>query len=172
MKYGMRYNSQLLPGYHSRSIDSWGYYSRSSVSDGNGPYYQVDEDAMQAEILDTLVYPTGGETRFYYEAHRYGKVVSQYPFLLTPETGLAGGLRLKRIVDVSEGKEYPREYHYETTEGTSSGVLASKPRYYAEGTLSLGVNGLHGWVAPLVYVNIDNVEWEAPFILSGERMLN
>lgn len=171
-KYGMRYNSQSLPDYHSRSTDPWGFFSQSSILDGNGPYYQVGENAMKAEILEALEYPTGGETRFYYEAHRYGQVVSQYPFLLTPEAGTAGGLRLKKLVDVSDGKEYPREYRYLTDEGASSGILAAKPRYYAEGTLSLGFDGLHDWVAPLVYVNIDSVKCEAPFILSGERMLN
>ena len=171
-RYGMKYNTLPLPDYHSRHLDSWGYYSQSTILDGDGPYYQADENAMKAEILESLQYPTGGKTQFEYEAHRYGRIARQYPFELESSSGMVGGLRIKRMKDITDNEEIVREYLYQDGSGESSGILADKPRFEADGTLSLGMSGYHGWAAPLVYVNIDSVTWAAPYHLSGERMLN
>ena len=142
-RYGMKYNTLPLPDYHSRQLDSWGYYSQSTILDGDGPYYQADENAMKAEILESLQYPTGGKTQFEYEAHRYGRIARQYPFELESSSGMVGGLRIKRMKDITDNEEIVREYLYQDGNGESSGILADKPRFEADGTLSLGMSGYH-----------------------------
>ena len=170
-QYGMRYNNLKLPDYHSRNTDMWGYYSQHLNHDETGTYYQVDTIAMKAEILEALEYPTGGETRFEYEAHRYGKVVRQYPFLLEDETGIAGGLRIKRIIDKTDEKEEVRYFRYVNEEGGSSGVLAVKPLFTAEGNVNFTDWDYKGWIDG-VWFHIRQNLGTKEYSLSGERLLN
>lgn len=134
-KYEMTYNSLLLPGYHSRKTDMWGYYSQIQAMDETGYYHPVDTVSVLAEILEVLRYPTGGETRFDYEVHHYGKMANQYPFSLTTVNGISGGLRIKKITDVINESENAREYHYVNEDGGSSGISAIKPRFVADGEM-------------------------------------
>lgn len=66
-----------------------------------------DEEAMQAGILTSVTYPTGGRTEFSYEAHRY-----------IDDDGaprMAGGLRIRQIRDMAgDGRVMYRNFRYST----------------------------------------------------------
>ncbi len=81
--YHFTYVNQSLPPKDSKSIDHWGYYNgannttllpavnidglnRNSIADRetNGNY-------SQADMIKTIVYPTGGRTSFDFEANTY-----------------------------------------------------------------------------------------------------
>lgn len=92
--YSFTYNG-APPPRDTRSVDRWGYYNakdnatlvptvRTDVTVNNFPSASQtvtltipggdrspDEEAMQAGILTSVTYPTGGRTEFSYEAHRY-----------------------------------------------------------------------------------------------------
>ncbi|MBQ6175584.1 MAG: RHS repeat protein [Bacteroidales bacterium] len=141
-RYSFTYNSLKLPAYNSKQTDMWGYYSRNTERDETEKYYLTDEQSMQAEMLTSIQYPTGGSTYFEYEAHRYGKVAGQYPFTLVQESGQAGGLRIHRMTDVANGKTEVREFEYKDILGGSSGILAGKPIFRSEGATRFRSYGL------------------------------
>lgn len=141
-RYTFTYNSLKLPAYNSKQADMWGYYSRDTERDETEKYYLTDEQSMQAEMLTSIQYPTGGSTYFEYEAHRYGKVAGQYPFTLVQESGQAGGLRIHRMTDVANGKTEAREFEYKDILGGSSGILAGKPIFRSEGATRFRSYGL------------------------------
>ena len=128
--YSFSYKGDCPPR-NTRSIDKWGYYNgkdnstlvptvTTNLSVNNYPYWgecvtvtipggdrSPDEEAMQAGILTSVTYPTGGRTEFSYEAHRYiddsGK------------SRMAGGLRIKQIRDVAgDGRIIYRNFRYST----------------------------------------------------------
>ena len=62
---------------------------------------------MQAGILTSVTYPTGGRTEFSYEAHRY---IDDHG-----TSHMAGGLRIRQIRDVeSNGNVLYRNFRYST----------------------------------------------------------
>ena len=70
-----------------------------------------DEEAMQAGILTSVTYPTGGRTEFSYEAHRYIDDDG------TPR--MAGGLRIRQIRDIAgDGRVMYRNFRYSTYPST------------------------------------------------------
>ena len=103
-KYAFEYDSRQLPPVKTTAQDYWGYYngrlSNSSLipastfnMDGRtwslgGADRNADADAMKAGILNKIIYPTGGYTRFYYESNRYSEGSS---------TIIGGGLRIAKI---------------------------------------------------------------------------
>ena len=138
--YQMAYNATALPPYNARKSDIWGYYGRST------PYaitpfatltkrrMQVDTLLTQAEMLTSIVYPTGGRTEFTYESNRFSKVATQFPFEVVDSTGLSGGLRIKRITDYpADGQPEIRNFTYTSSSGTSSGILSGIPECFASG---------------------------------------
>lgn len=139
--YSMTYNTLKLPGYNSKQVDSWGYYNGitlgQTVADTvriNELKQQVDTVLMKAEILTRLTYPTGGYTEFEYEAHQYGKIASRFPFSLENSSGLAGGLRIRKLIDVEGEHEEVRRFNY-TDGGQSSGILSGIPLFRTEGKI-------------------------------------
>ncbi|GHT74125.1 hypothetical protein AGMMS50262_06480 [Bacteroidia bacterium] len=140
--YQFKYNSRYLPDYNSKQTDHWGFYngkSYESISFSNMITRRTpDTTKMKAETLEEIIYPTGGSTLFEYEAHTYSQVATQYtdlanPFSLIAESGIAGGLRVHRIISRpnaanSEG-QIVKEYAYVNTNGSSSGILSGKPIY-------------------------------------------
>ena len=173
-KYEMLYNALSLPEYHSRKTDIWGFYSQIQTKDETGYYHPVDSISARAEMLEVLRYPTGGETRFDYELHHYGQVANQYPFMLITENGTAGGLRIRKITDVSDGKESSRSFRYITESGSSSGISAIKTRCTAKGRVALYpfdpiiIQGS----ATLSFNNTPPGPNEVFYEFSGERPLN
>jgi YD repeat-containing protein len=136
-----------------------------------GRYYQVDSAACQAEILKILRYPTGGETHFEYEIHHYGQVAGQYPFSLFEEIGVAGGLRIRKITDYSGDTVNERRFRYVDIGGASSGISAVKPRYDAEGSVTVGLEPQYIQESLSLFYYPD-FSITLPYTFSGERRLN
>lgn len=143
--YKFQYNPRLLPAYGQMMTDNWGYYNGKSYNPGN-PYWnfehlyeyrQPDSTYVKAEILEKITYPTGGEARFEYELHTFSKAATQYPFEIKTESGVAGGVRIKRIVYSDPDNQLTKktkEFLYQNENGTSSGILSVIPQYTASGS--------------------------------------
>ena len=154
--YGMEYfhESGSYPYQGCCAIDHWGFYNSSNASSRADilPSVSLDKDYVETVkgssrnpdpqkslfgMLRTLKYPTGGHTRYEYEAHDYSRIVvrnslTRGHFRLDDLQGkvVAGGLRLKEVVDsASTGVVSRRLYEYETETGMSSGIMMNFPRY-------------------------------------------
>ena len=91
-----------------------------------------------AEMLNKIIYPTGGYTTFEYELHQYSSTFETWPFRVENNSGGnldAGGVRIKRIenYDHTDKLLNTKSFHYvkDYLQGgtVSSGVLAYKPTY-------------------------------------------
>lgn len=159
----------LYPYHGSCSIDHWGFYNKWGIQD---PKLQYDPnnlmptytyDSLYNEILKTsqrepvfsgalmgmlqeIVYPTKGFSRFEYEEHDYSMKVGRNlnaecnPVLIrcneggyyygTQHTYPAGGVRIKKITDYSSRLDsIYRRFYYDTPDGKSSGIALHYPRY-------------------------------------------
>lgn len=151
--YGL--SSHTFPPHAIYGMDHWGYFNGKIMLSASGFIPQTkyetalketiiglernpDEESSMLGMLTCIKYPTGGHTKYEYEGHRYSKKYSDiHSFtefsILSPigaKGELAGGVRIKRITDYSEGKEcMQREFLYENPDSTSSGILLSMPRY-------------------------------------------
>ena len=141
-RYGFSYNTVSLPAYNSRKTDIWGYYNNIDYSSELGSFgHTLDETRvpseqyMVAEMLTSISYPTGGRTDFEYEAHRYSKKATVFPFAVNTVAtdGIAGGLRIKKITDYSDGQIVRQRTFEYTEDGRSSGVLNSLATNYVTG---------------------------------------
>jgi hypothetical protein len=115
-RYSMTYDDTPMPPRFTRDIDYWGYYNaqptfllvkQAAIKARNGedyPYPNIEETitigggnresnpyAMQAGILKSITYPTGGTTHFAYEGNKY--------YDKTGVVKYAGGLRISSIRD-------------------------------------------------------------------------
>ena len=155
--YSFTYNG-APPPRDTRSVDRWGYYNakdnatlvptvRTDVTVNNFPSASQtvtltipggdrspDEEAMQAGILTSVTYPTGGRTEFSYEAHRYIDDDG------TPR--MAGGLRIRQIRDIAgDGRVMYRNFRYSTYPSTVNGggvrTVIPQESYYPPDTTSL-----------------------------------
>lgn len=78
--YQLKYNSQLLPHRFSYARDWWGYYNGQINNQGLTPSIDlvleeqnkrnVNLESTKAGILEEIVYPTGGKTRFTFENNK------------------------------------------------------------------------------------------------------
>jgi len=141
-KYVFKYNTTSLPVYNAKRSDNWGYYNDKSYDNtAYSALYQYrtpDLAKMKAETLEEIIYPTGGSTKFEYEAHTYSKIATLYSdpqnlFGLKNENGTAGGLRIRKIISrpngASSAGEVVKEYFYTNLDNTSSGILSGIPVY-------------------------------------------
>jgi len=142
-KFEYRKNTNF-PDYMSYKTDHWGYYNGTSTkqyhtADGvknTTAIYSAKEtnpNLVQNGLLETIIYPTKGKTVFKYERHDYSKILADNGQSVYNESGLAGGVRIKQIsnYDNNGGLTRQRNFYYsETKNGTSSGQLAAKPKYY------------------------------------------
>jgi len=132
-----------LPPYLSKKVDHWGYFKEFeytkflSVASGAGHYAtrQPDNDFMKKGSLIEITYPTGGKSVLEYEPHTYAKIVKDDRSGLNNETGIASGIRIKKITNfngskVTSTKEYKYVTNYQTGGTGSSGILNAKPKYY------------------------------------------
>ncbi len=142
--YKFQYNPQRLPDYSTTLTDNWGYYNGKNYNTQSwsvpfGSLYairQPDSTYVKAEILEKMIYPTGGEAQFQYELHSYSKIATQYPFEIKEENGLAGGVRIKKIIYSDNGNPQTtktQEFLYQNEDGTSSGILSVVPCYAVGG---------------------------------------
>jgi YD repeat-containing protein len=153
-KHSFTYNAQYLPDYIKIYTDHWGFNNNNSnqlptsgpAGIPTGVFTAREPDntgaLTQAEILTEIIYPTGGKTQFIYEQNKYSSVVKRdLGVSAVTENGYAGGVRLKKMINIDNfGVEQFKEYFYVTgyTGATdpstlpSSGVLDTKPIYYYE----------------------------------------
>ncbi len=171
--YAFSYNSHSLPAFNSKLSDNWGYYNNKyygNVTDFEAMYgfRSADTAFTKAEILEKIIYPTGGETIFKFEAHDYSKFAKQFPFELVDESGIAGGLRIKKIISrisPSDTKPMVWEYSYVNEDGTSSGILSGKPVYRTFGKQQVDIE-YSSWDG-LVFMSFDR-EYEQTYSIHTE----
>lgn len=136
------YNTERLPDPLTRGVDHWGFWNGKDNNPLFIPYdgtnKNPDFNYSKVGILDTIQYPTGGFSKFYYEPHDYswrlerliGENVIHFPSL-SEKTGIAGGVRIKKIED-SDGEDIynTKEYIYKVSNTSkSSGILMNYPQY-------------------------------------------
>ena len=110
LPYKFSYNYMQLPERTSFNIDFWGYYNGKSNTTllpffvnslGTNTYVFEGADRStnityaQAQILEKIIYPTGGSTELVYEGHTYGfvqnnTVAAQGLYELVQKTAYAG----------------------------------------------------------------------------------
>lgn len=153
-KYTFEYNNRLLPPYNARETDMYGYWN------GKGQFSEVasadffeymrshpdylsrlkmpNPEYLQAEILNKIIYPTGGYTLFEYEPHEYGCSYHIWPFETKQNPNgnqQTSGVRVKSIRNYDNNNILlsDKRYHYVKdylSGGTvSSGVLAYTPQF-------------------------------------------
>ena len=154
--YSFIYNDTPLPRYNSRKTDVWGYYNGIDYSDLLGQFGTglsarriAQEEPMKAEILTTIIYPTGGRTDFSYQPHKYAKKCLPMDFILKdcPSECIAGGLRIHTITDmVPGGTPQVRTFEY-AENGISSGILTAEGDCRLEGDFrfSHGIYSYEGY---------------------------
>jgi|GEM_PF-6275424 len=116
--------SVLLPKRNSYARDLWGFYNghnenttlvpENYVLDHNGQSVKIgganrqpSPIHMKAGLLKKMTYPTGGQTEFDYETHKF--TISSSPGSME-----AGGLRIKttKHFDPISGQAHSEEYRY------------------------------------------------------------
>ncbi|MBA5630382.1 RHS repeat domain-containing protein [Moheibacter lacus] len=153
--YYFQYNSPLPRDYMTLQTDHWGYYKGSFYSVSGFGSSPASATAMYNSrmpngtyslygLLNTIIYPTGGKTVIEYEPNTYNSYVSDdRSSLISESTTLAGGTRVKRLLDYSEGTTLSkeREFIYQKANGTGSGILEYKPVYFWDWTYPSVTNG-------------------------------
>lgn len=141
MSYQFDYDRfDQLPKYLSERIDHWGYFRNGqSVIEKDQLdqyYYERSTDFNYAKIgsIKSISFPTGGTSTFEFETHDYSKILNDARNGFLNETGIAGGLRIKKIIndygDQLLTKEFKYIQDYELGSTASSGILSYKPNYY------------------------------------------
>lgn len=149
-KYGFEYNPSLFPDFHSTNTDHWGYFNNryfnpysvdldnfTQVSDS---YYQSREPNFQLnEVLEKVIYPTTGYSKFIYEPHTYSGTLA-YNNGFYPSYGpdkITGGFRIKEIIDFDGNLEKKKQYFYvnDYYNNPLSTGIASKIQSYAAGNV-------------------------------------
>ncbi|WP_320052073.1 DUF5977 domain-containing protein [uncultured Acetobacteroides sp.] len=134
-RYKFYYNKfNQLPGFLSKMVDHWGFYNGHvySINMQNLGQYSKERDPNASfssiGILKKIEFPTGGFIEYVYEPHTYASNLSE-------KDSIAGGLRIKNIVQYDGSKIYAKEYRYVDRNkygDRSSGVLSFMPKYYYE----------------------------------------
>jgi hypothetical protein len=148
-QYSFNYNTMPLPSQYSYSRDYWGYYNGkmddpsitnktliprtqveiltggqiSSITIGANTFGTRDPDStkMQAGVLTSITYPTGGHTDFTYQTNRY--------FDEQGSMQLTGGLRVTSISAYDKptgGTPIVKTYQYNTA---APNFIATSPGY-------------------------------------------
>ncbi|WP_321439180.1 hypothetical protein [uncultured Bacteroides sp.] len=145
-KYSFEYNQpDSLPAYLANKTDHWGFYNNTYAQLDSNYYTHREPNAsvLQYGILNKIIYPTGGYTRFVFEPHTYRKQLGlkRWESLIElPENKIAGGLRIKKIINSTTGnitdEKTMNEYFYvsdylqnKDNANKSSGVLGGQSQY-------------------------------------------
>ncbi len=140
-KYRLVYSSTK---FASKSIDHWGYYNlRPKVITSFDAFYasqEADTANCRAELLMSVIYPTGGYTTYTWEPHSYSKEVAAIRSNSLIDYGVdkyAGGVRIKQVTNYDLNNQklgaksyvYTRIFNSSGLNGISSGILYAKPKY-------------------------------------------
>lgn len=170
-EYHFRYDSSVtMPvDYVRANTNSWGYYAGGMISFVSRPSFTKKSSTLiftQAEVLNEIIYPTGGKSRFEYELNNYSEIVNPSQSSIDKEYGTSGGLRIKQITRLNQtdsilGKK--RFYYSEERSETikSSGVSRNKPlheaTYYTSDGASLTLKSEGGFFAEVTNQNSPDV---------------
>lgn len=187
-KYSFEYNSLKLPDHYcSESSDRWGFNGKS-FSVPPGSYHTLhgrrapDTTLMKAEIIQKITYPTGGSTEYVFEPHTYSASVQRtdsprigFTVVDNAKDSIAGGLRIKTIIDRDGDKTETRNFFY-TKNGRSSGILSGTPVFFIKrdynGKAAIGGNG-RGWIGPLFWKDKGSESTlELSYWIGSENYLN
>ncbi|MHA6728412.1 DUF5977 domain-containing protein [Chryseobacterium sp. A301] len=143
-KYAFRYNEfEDLPRYLSSNIDHFGYFKSTPFTlDYNHPELHeasraTDPNRVGYGSLASIRFPMGGYRLFTYEPHTYSNSVNHHGTLV-PDQGVIGGLRIRKIIDLTEDlQKTEREFQYTVSIDSpiSSGILLQKNVYYIKNYL-------------------------------------
>lgn len=121
------------------------------------------------EILTEITYPTGGKTKFEYEANMYGSIAKNYPFTVVANFDgsekPAGGVRIKSVKSFDSNNNLAKSMSYKYTKQyaengmLSSGILTHVPTYF---DISTG-NLTSDW-------NLDYKRWSTEDIYPADRL--
>lgn len=126
------------------NTDHWGYYNTVPLNGSQKSTFIASRNAdtlnCRAELLDKIVYPTGGYKKYTWEPNAYSKQVSfDRSSLINGDnpTNYAGGVRIKQITNFdidnirldSKRYLYVKDYTPTSTGNISSGILYSKIDY-------------------------------------------
>ncbi|MDE7411642.1 MAG: hypothetical protein K2M94_06355 [Paramuribaculum sp.] len=129
-QYSFAYNNiDMLPGYLSDDTDLWGYSGCRTNNFDLPDYKQSSTRRSGYGLLTQITYPTGGNTILEYEPHTYTRYVDVTGSVCTADSqSVAGGVRIKRIINVPRDGGMPeyKEYLY------SDGILEGKPVVHHE----------------------------------------
>ena len=184
-KYKFQYNTLKLPAFNQMLTDNWGYYNgkkylsqiNSQRFDALYNYRQPDSTYVKAEILEGITYPTGGRVGLEYELHRYSRISTQYPFGIKQENGMAGGVRIKRVIfsdNKGSSEKITKEYLYQNEDNSSSGILSVVPRYVTNGTGTVDYDFKYTHLkGPYSYSNksTTNINWTDGFHIGYSRVI-
>ena len=162
--YSMQYygTDKNFPPINTFGIDWWGYYNdpwarpsdfEPALTTSTGlkhlspNYSQRNADAQYAiyGMLQQITYPTGGRSVFSYEGNTYSMSVNRnhdtgYKPSIQRESGVAGGVRISRIIDYKDDSDFGicRSFSYTNVDGSSSGTLLwGRPAVYTQYYLSV-----------------------------------
>ena len=131
-QYAFNYNAGGMYYYYPMAAtDSWGYSTGGHVNLSETPtfnYIPSSLVALKRETLSEITYPTGGKSCFEYELNTYSKRASYSASHLISGSGLAGGLRVSRIVNrKSNGNidNIRRFFYCENISDSANSLLAS-----------------------------------------------
>jgi RHS repeat-associated protein len=158
--YSFEYFGGQLSDYMAMGIDHWGFENQNSVVGGAGGTFtetsmqtaRNSSPVMQNEILNKILYPTGGYTQFEFEPNDYYAFCNNTPLTNNSNGPLtytvpdppfvsntrAGGLRIKKIKNFDGATTREKEYLYVKNYSNanvanavvSSGILANTPQYF------------------------------------------
>jgi hypothetical protein len=144
-QYSFFYNSTtFLSSATNTNTDHWGYYNTKPVQTTDETSFiqsrNADTASCRAELLDKIVYPMGGYTRYTWEPNDYSKAIDHDNRLNTViySTNLnAGGVRIKQITNFDkDGSKtgfkrymYLKNFSLVTPGNISSGILYSTIKY-------------------------------------------
>ena len=157
LRYEFEYNTTKLPRRDSPEIDHWGYYNANGLADliSRTSPYNIDsyrapnENAAKANVLERIIYATGGYTEFTFGLNEWNDGSSNLN---------SGGLRIESIEDNdSQGGSIITNYSYvhENTT-TSSGQQFAIPEY------------VNNWIS--IQSSIDQYGYSYPTYDSGDRI--
>jgi len=143
--YSYRFSYQPFNGlceYLSRKEDHWGYYNGNQYNVNTPEYFytqrQTDADSLLNGVISKIIWPTKGTTEFVFEANDYSKYFDPNTNDLVLESGYAGGLRIKQIIE-NDGitsktttYKYVKDYENNPSSIVSSGILRRKSMYLWE----------------------------------------
>ena len=137
--------NSTFPDLYTRAVDLYGYYTGSTAWTGithtDNTLQQYASSVLSSRsfsasgalmgMLQTVTWPTGGNTSIEYEQNRHSALMR--PDNLLASDSAAAGLRVKSLTSYdTDGSTIlqTKSYIYETSSGRSSGVLLSAPELY------------------------------------------